>query len=286
MKLNDIYMRDPFIFVEDGVCYLIGSTDTNPWSGKATGFLGYKSSDLKSFEGPYVLFENDGTFWSDENYWAPELHKIDGKYYIFASFWAQGKRRASQALVCDTPFGRYKPLAKPFTPAEWECLDATYYEEDGIKYSIFCHEWTQIRDGEMCVGELSDDLTNLTNIQTLFKASDAPWSRPYMPDGKTENYITDGPFIYKTRNGTLAMIWSSLGEKGYALGVAYSKDGIKGKWEQCPTPLYEKDGGHGMIFTFKDKKYLIHHINNSCSLSERPFIHELVEEDNKIRLVD
>jgi arabinan endo-1,5-alpha-L-arabinosidase len=285
MKLKDIYMRDPFIFVEDGTCYLIGSTDTSPWSGKANGFLGYKSKDLINFEGPFVLFERDDSFWADENYWAPELHKIDGKYYIFASFKAAGKCRASQALVASEPFGRYKPLAKPFTPSNWECLDATYFVEKGVKYSVFCREWTQITDGEMCLGELSDDLTSLSNIKTLFKASDATWVRPYKPDGKTANFITDGPYIYKMESGTLAMIWSSLGEKGYTLGVAYSNDGINGRWQQCDTPLYVNDGGHGMIFKFKDKLYLIHHIKNTAGLDTRPFIHELKEVNNELKII-
>ena len=80
MLLKDIYMRDPFVYVENGIAYLVGTTDETCWEGKAKGFLGYKSKDLVNFEGPFILFSNDGTFWADEHYWAPELYKIKDKY--------------------------------------------------------------------------------------------------------------------------------------------------------------------------------------------------------------
>ena len=282
MKLSEIYLRDPFIYVEDDVCYLIGTSDKQAWGGKASGFLGYKSIDLVNFEGPYVLFENSDEFWADENFWAPELHKINGKYYIFASFFKKGLHRASQVLICDTPFGRYKPSFKPFTPKEWECLDATHYEENGKHYAVFCHEWVQTHDGEVCVGELNNDFTELKNIKLLFHASEAKWVVNYTPTSEIPNLVTDGPFIYKTKDNVLLMIWSSFSKDGYALGVAKSENGIFGPWIQNDEPLIKNGGGHGMIFTFKGKLYLIIHINNDEHLKERPCIIEIIEKDNEL----
>ena len=284
MKLNDIYMRDPFIFVEDDICYLIGTTDKQAWGGKASSFLGYKSKDLINFEGPYTLFINTDDFWADENFWAPELHKINGKYYIFASFYKQGLHRASQVLECDTVFGTYKPSKKPFTPADWECLDATHFEENGKHYSVFCHEWAQIHDGEICVGELNNDFTELKNIKVLFHASDAPWVVNHTPGSDIPNYVTDGPFIYKTKDNILLMIWSSFSKGGYALGIAKSCNGILGPWTQIEKPLYKNGGGHGMIFSFKGKLYLTIHINNDEHLKERPIVIEIYEENNMLYL--
>lgn len=285
MELNEIYIRDPFIFVEDDILYLIGSTDEQPWSGKASGFLGYKSKDLKNFEGPFSLFENDGNFWSDENYWAPEMHKIDGKYCIFASFFAQGHHRSSQVLFSDKPFGKYVPSLKPFTPKDWDCLDATYYEENGHRYTVFCHEYLQTIDGEMCLGEFNEDLTELLSVKTLFKASDAKWSVGF-PLGNHPQmcFVTDGPFIYRMKSGRLLMLWSSNGAKGYTLGLAYSDNGIMGDWKQIDKPLYADDGGHGMIFEFKNTKYLIIHINNKQFGHERAKLFKVIENNNAISL--
>ncbi len=277
MKLSDIYMRDPFVFVEDGVCYLIGTTDIQAWGGKAFGFLGYKSTDLMNFEGPYPLFKRDPSFWADENYWAPELHKIHGKYCILASFYKKGRHRASQVLISDSPFGKYVPSEKPFTPEEWDCLDATHYDERGQHYAVFCHEWVQCADGEVCLGELSDDLTSLKNVRVLFRGSEAPWAVAHDEGKGVIGYVTDGPFLFKGSQGRLCMIWSSFSKNGYALGVARSEGGIEGPWKQEEEPLVSSGGGHGMVFSFKGKRYLILHLNNNDHPNERPFLRELKE---------
>ena len=283
MKLNEIYMRDPFIFVEGDTCFLVGSTDKQVWGGKASGFLGYKSKDLINFEGPFVLFENTDDFWADENFWAPELHKIDDKYYLFASFFVQGKKRASQVLIANTPFGQYKPSKKPFTPSEWSCLDATFYEENGHRYAIFCYEWLDVHDGRICIGEFNEDFTELNNVKELFKASDAKWAKGFNANGVT-NYVCDGPFIYKTESGRLLMLWSSHGEGGYCQGISCSDNGIFGEWKQLDKPLLSSDSGHGMIFEFKGQKYLIVHTFNSKAGLERPSIFKVKEENNMIVL--
>ena len=278
MKREEIFIRDPFLYVEDGVGYLVGTTDHTAWGGPATGFLGYKTTDLENFEGPFVLFERDENFWADQNFWAPELHKYNGKYYIIASFKKDGIHRASQMLVCDEVFGKYKPLKTPFTPKDWECLDATLYEEDGVLYTVFCHEWTQIKNGEVCLGVLNEDLCSLKGEPvTLFKATDAPWVISHT--ATKDDFVTDGPFLYKMKNGSLLMLWSSQGVEGYAMGIAVSNNGIKGPWKQIEKPLFSKDGGHGMIFDFNGKTYVSLHHPNMPFLSERPHFFEIKEEN-------
>lgn len=55
----------------------------------------------------------------------------------------------------------FVPLSDgPVTPADWECLDGTLYvAADGTPYLVFCHEWLQVKDGEMCAMPLTPDLT-------------------------------------------------------------------------------------------------------------------------------
>ncbi len=281
MLREDIVIRDPFLFAENGTGYLVGTTDETCWQGKATGFLGYRTRDLVHFEGPFSLFEASRGFWADENFWAPELHAYGGKYYLFASFKRQGKPRASQALVSDSPFGKYIPAAKPFTPAQWNCLDATLYLENGIPYTVFCREWVDCSDGEMYLGRLNASFDGLIGKpQLLFRASEAEWTVPH--NGK--DYITDGPFIYPLKSGKLLMLWSSMGKKGYALGSAVSENGIKGPWKQHKTPLFEENGGHGMAFFFMGKTYVALHCPNQPRGSERPVFYEAEEREDELVL--
>ena len=285
MKADEINIRDPFVFVEDGTMYLVGTTTIREGKKRIHGFLGYSSKDMENFEGPFLLFKACKGFWGKVDFWAPEIHKINGKYYMFATFKSRFKRRASQALVCDTPFGEYKPLRKPFTPSKWECLDATVYEEDGKIYTIFCHEWLQVQDGEMVAAPLTDDMCDLAEKPTLlFKASEAPWTRCFR--GKY-NFITDGPFIYKLKDGKLLMLWSSNGEFGYAMGMSISESGsIKGPWTHIPEPLFKQNGGHGMFFKFNDKVYVSLHYPNNPNGMERPLFIEVEENGDKLELLN
>jgi hypothetical protein len=71
-------------------------------------------------------------------------------------------------------------------------------------------------------------------------------------------------------NGKLAMLWSSVGHAGYALGVALSDGGIRGPWRQQTEPLFSRDGGHGMVFkAFDGDLRLALHTPNQTPL-ERP----------------
>ena len=281
MKLQDIYIRDPYLFVEDGVGYLVGSTDAQCWGGQASGFQGYRTKDLENFEGPFELFARTDDFWADENFWAPELHAYGGKYYIFASFYKKGKRRATQALVSDTPFGSYVPAAKPFTPSAWDCLDGTLFVENGTPYTVFCREWLDCSNGEIYLGQLNARLDGLTQEpQLLFRATDAPWVRSH--NGR--DFITDAPYLYPLKSGKLLMLWSSYGEGGYTLGTAVSENGVRGPWKHHSKPLYASDGGHGMIFSWQGKQYLILHAPNEPHMSERAHFYEIEEQEDNIIL--
>ena len=281
MKLNEINLRDPFILTENGVLYLYGTTGgAGSWSGKAIGFDVYVSEDGENFVRKPV-FRPSPSFWSDENYWAPEVHKIDGKFYMFASFFRAGEHRKSHILVCDTPDGTFIPLPDPLTPPEWDCLDATYFEEDGRRYTVFCHEWTQCGDGEMVLAELGDDLTIKGPVHILFRASQAPWTRGF----DKKNFVTDGPFLHRLKSGKLLMLWSSNGEKGYAMGMA-TADRIEGPWTHIPVPLIGQDGGHGMLFSKNGKLYVTYHMPNNPSGAERPHYVEVREENDRLVLAE
>ena len=53
---------------------------------------------------------------------------------------------------------------------------ALCFFENGVPYMIFCHEWVQVSDGEMCIVRLSDDLKRTVGEpKLLFKASDPIW---------------------------------------------------------------------------------------------------------------
>ena len=272
-KREEIRIRDPFILTdhENGCYYMYGTTALETDSLRAgCTFSVYKSYDLEEFEAPKVIFDGERTgFWADRDFWAPEVHKWGGRYYLFGSCKAEGKCRATQILVCDTPDGEYLPISdKPITPEEWECLDGTLYIEDGTPYIVFCHEWVQIGDGEIWAMELSPDLTQAVSEPfMLFRASDNPSVSELEPD--SGKYVTDGPFLYR-EGERLRMIWSSF-YKGRYLVLDADSDSIRGKWVHSGS-RFDFDGGHAMIFTTLEGKRMISlHAPNKPGLERAVF---------------
>jgi len=298
IKREEIQIRDPFVLPleKEKKYYLYGTTDKNCWGDTAEGFDAYTSSDLENWEGPYHVFVPPEGFWADRNFWAPEVYQYEGRYYMFASFKANNVHRGTQVLVSESPTGPFVPHSpRPVTPDNWECLDGTLYiDDEGQPWMVFCHEWKQVYDGEMRAMKLSKDLSAPAGEPVLlFRASEAPWTKCYevvcMENGteiKKETYVTDGPFIYRTKDNQLLMLWSSRGNQGYAMGIARSASGkITGPWTHDEEPLYAKDGGHGMIFkTFDGQLMLTIHTPNKTP-NERPVFLKIKEENGKLILI-
>ncbi len=286
LTMKDIHIRDPFVLKADGKYYMYGTRGADCW-GKCMGFDVYVSSDLSAWSDPITVFEAPKDFWADRNFWAPEVHCYRGKYYMFASFKNAAVCRGTQILCADSPEGPFCLHSDgPVTPRDWECLDGTLYvDEDGQPYIVFCHEWTQVMDGEMCALRLSEDLARpIGDPIRLFCASEPAWA--IVPDWARKGqkvYITDGPFLYRTKSGRLLMIWSSFAREGYCEALAYSDNGrIDGRWIHDERLLFSKDGGHGMIFeSYDGELYFICHQPNTTPL-ERPCLTKLEEKDNTL----
>ncbi len=278
MKKSEINIRDPFVLYEDGVYYMYGTRGKN-FGVHTGGFDVYVSRDLENWEAR-ECFDSAAFGLNDGVNWAPEVHKYEGKYYLFATFNYEGKLRGTHILSSSSPLGPFEPHSDgQITKKEWECLDGTFYVEDGEPYMVFCHEHTQIIDGAICYVRLSHDLKRAVDEPVfLFKASE-PYYANKCPEGT--HYVTDGPFMYRGKNGRLFMIWSTFIDEKYAeCLVRFNSGSIKGGFEHMP-PLILNDGGHGMIFDSADGLYLTYHSPNS-SLSERPFFRRIEDEGDTL----
>ena len=276
-----IQMRDPFVLPvpEEKKYYLFGTTDPSCWKGPFFGFDCFVSEDLEHWQGPVAAFRPKEDFWASRNFWAPEVHRYRGKFYMFATFGAEGQYKGTQILKADKPEGPYEPISDgPVTPRDWDCLDGTFYlDRKGQPWIVFCHEWTQVIDGEIVAMPLKKDLTAPAGEPIkLFSASEASWAagRPWKErhpesDSDALSYVTDGPFIVEDGE-KLIMLWSGRGPKGYAMGSAYSDDGILGIWKQNKHLAFQEDGGHGMAFrTFEGQLLMTVHQPNQTP-NERP----------------
>ncbi len=249
--------RDPFVLAENGVYYMY-----------CTGWRAYKTTSLTGewTEIPNAVVKPDD--YKKCN-WAPEVHKYNGKYYMFTTYTPKETLNPYENHGCiimesDSPEGPFKMITDGWiTPEEWDCIDGTLYvDPDGQPWMVFVHEHTSLEgNGAFAAAKLSEDFTHfISEPIELFRAREPEWAI---------GGITDGCFMYTTKDGQLLMLWSNNDEAGYCLAVARSKSGkLDGEWTHDDHRLFSElnsgsDGGHGMIFTdFDGQMYAVLHSPN------------------------
>lgn len=296
LRLSDIHLRDPFITETDtGQFVLFGTTDENIWGGPATGFDCYTSHDLVSWQGPIEAFRPPADFWSESQFWAPEVYHRGGRWYLIATFRrAVAGVRGIGILAADSPTGPYTPWSDgPVTPPQVSSIDGTLFvDQSDVPWLVYSRgaelgpeQLDDPADGQMLALRLTSDLRAADGQpHVLFKASDAEWSRPlrFAENGPKaadlgladDPLLTDGPFLVRDEAGTLLMLWSSFGDHGYAIGLARSESGdVLGPWVQDPELVWPRDGGHGMLLrTNAGQDHLVLHTPNETPLERATLI--------------
>ncbi|MBO5231743.1 MAG: family 43 glycosylhydrolase [Clostridia bacterium] len=286
MKLSDIHVRDPFILPYNGKYYLYGTNPALTWVSGQDGFDCWVSNDLINWSESIKCFEAPEGFWANETFYAPEVHIYNGEFYMFASFGAKvGHFRASQILKASNPEGPFEVWSTPITPAHQPCIDATLHIENGTPYAIYCHETIDIenKDGEILCVELTKDLKKpVGEHKILFTASEPAWTAYKKSHDEPPIFVTDGPFMHRSKDGKLLMLWAShYGPGQYIEVVSYSENGsLFGEWKHSENVLYLNDGGHGMLFkTFDGQLMFTLHAPNRPTNAETPILFK-VEETN------
>ncbi len=306
LTLPQIPLHDPYVLAhtQSRTYYLYTSANLSTGVGR-TGTFAYKSKDLATWEGPFIVFVAPEESWAlpQEGAWAPEVHEFKGKYYLFTTLHNSSKplpshtsrplsMRATIIAVSDSPDGPFTMTRtdSPVTPPDFMTLDGTLYvDKAGKPWLVYAHEWTQKNDGTFEAIPLADDLNSATGAPIfLWKGSDAPWlAEQAVPSAKPTVYVTDGAEFYRTKTGQLLSLWSSyeknsFNRDGYVETLARSKSGeLKGPWEQLP-PLVHNDSGHGMLFrTFEGQLMMIVHqpFNNA-----RGKIYEMEDVGDNLRV--
>ena len=243
---SEINLRDPCVLAHGGLYYVYGTGAAWP------GYGCYVSRDLENWAGPFTVFTPPTGHDGEGDWWAPECHEYQGKFYLFASYKSAslGHRRSS-IFRADSPLGPFEEIFDiRGYPEGWDTIDGTLYVDGvGQPWMVFVHEWTSMPDGvgDFTCARLSEDFSRFDGEPIpLFKACAMPFN------GK--NSVTDGCWLYRSGTGRLIMLWSGF-NNGYNVAQAVSLSGeLTGPWVQCPMLLYGRnsvyslDGGHGSLF--------------------------------------
>ncbi|WP_088104886.1 glycoside hydrolase family 43 protein [Halalkalibacter urbisdiaboli] len=234
---------------------------------------------------PVVAWRKYETGPMSANIWAPEIHYIDGKWYIY--FAAARTTETNNGLFDHRMFVLENESENPLEgnwvekgqiKTKWEsfALDATHFEHNGVKYLV----WPQ-KDPEI-VG----------NSNLYIAAMENPWTiqgEPVMittPEYEWEKIgflVNEGPAVLK-RNGKIFITFSaSATDYNYCMGLLTADESSNlldpQSWAKHPEPVFqtnEETGqygpGHNSFTVSEDgtQDVLIYHARNYKEIEGDP----------------
>ena len=263
---REIFYADPTIYVEGNKYYLTGTGGSR---GGPQGFSVLESSDLKTWSTPagatdsvYMILTRGKQAYGRSGFWAPEIFKANGTYYI--TYTANEQTALAQSKSLLGPYTQ-KEVA-PIDSSE-KNIDSYIFKDDDGKYYLY---HVRFKNGNYLWVAEFDIAKGAIKKETLRKCFDQtePWEA-------TPNYksspIMEGPTVIKLKN-KYYLFYSANHFRNidYAVGYAVS-DSPYGPWvKQKDSPIIhrsivgENGTGHGDLFTGTDgKMYYVYHVHNS-----------------------
>lgn len=245
-ELKDVPLPDPHVFVEDGVYYIVGTSDRD---GNVIDC--YTTEDFITYESHYAVYNPasfDGWEADKASIYAPELYCFDGIYYMYYSAFDNSGIRRNSVVVADNPLGPYQPLQKGEVNGLAEpifldknqnfgVLDITIFvDDDGqmyMYYSVACNENQHIVGVKMKNPYQADwsTYTKLVEPGALNSSNSIlkPLTWEMYRDGLP---IVEAPYVIKS-NGKYYMTYSVNGCWNKFYNVCYAvSDSPLGNYEK------------------------------------------------------
>ncbi len=229
-------LRDTTILAnDDGRFYAVG-TSAPVWQGQgqgpSPGVRLYSSANLKDWRDEGLMIDAarlPDDVWYKDRFWAPEIHKIRGRYYITFNSRNESEEHehhhACGVAVADEVTGPYEVLTHDRPLTDWPSNDLTLFEDDdGKVYAFFNNGWTPVH--HIFVAELDLDTMKFKEEPIRCISQEPGW----------DAHGIEGAFVVK-HEGTYYLFYSSW-TRGYAVGYATATD-IRGPWTKHPdNPLF------------------------------------------------
>lgn len=247
--------QDPWVVAHDGSFLLVQSAGGN------------RRIVVKRFADLHRMDRNVETVvWAPggrervRDVWAPELHPIDGRWYLYyaASDGRPGGHRA-YVLAADDPLGPYEPLGKVCDEANdvW-AIDLTVLEHGGRLFALWSG-WDGPRDGfpqNLYVAPMANPWTIAGERRCL--------SRPEHEWERSVAAVNEGPQVLRhPRSGRPFLLYSADASwtQAYKMGLLEWVGGDPADpaaWRKWPEPFFT-GGGHGCVVDTPDGQQLVYH---------------------------
>ena len=223
--------------------------------------------------------------WNRAQVWAPELHFVRGRWYIYYA--ASGGRNETHrmgVLECEgaDPMGRWIDRGMLYTgddPAgkrdpQW-AIDGTILERGNELYFIWSG-WDGGRDVQYLYAAAMSDPATITGARVKLCANDTyAWER--VGESAGERGLHEGPTVLR-RNGRTFLVYSCSGswQSTYKLGMLVADERANvldpASWTKAPRPVFAPTGevygvGHCSFTTSVDGRqdFIVYHSKTSRS---------------------
>lgn len=266
---------DPFVTSREGSFYVMVTTGRNLKIWKTQNIADLRTAETK------VVWRPPASGPYSRDIWAPELHFLNGKWYIYFAADA-GQNETHRIWVLEgcagDPLGcSWSIKGKAADPSDKWAIDANVFEVGGQVYLLWSG-WPGDTDGtqNIYIARLSDPWTvagqrvRISTPQYKWeKVGDRPGQRPPHVN------VNEAPEAL-IRNGRIFVTYSASGcwTDSYALGMLTAREGsdlLNAKsWVKSSTPVFSGSPaagvyapGHNSFFQGADgKDWLVYHANS------------------------
>lgn len=213
--------------------------------------------------------------------WAPELHFIDGKWYIYFAAGAAEKIWDIRIYVLENTSanpleGQWIERGQLKTNWESFALDATTFTHRGMRYLAWAQKDPAIEGNTNLYLAKMDSPVSITGKQVMLSKPELPWE-------KVRYAVNEGP-AFIARNGRVFLTYSAAGTGAeYCLGLLTADENADlldpAAWKKSPEPVFKSSDtrgiygpGHNSFTTSADRKtdLLVYHARDYAEIKGNP----------------
>lgn len=265
---SEVKTADPFVLYDNGTYYLYGTHAGNP----NKGFEAFTSKDLKTWKREGYVISTGHSL-----YWAPEVYKFDGKYYMYYS-----ANHRLYVATADNPLGPFKDVTgEPMLELGKNTIDNTVFtdtlEDGSVQQWMFFVEESGGNVIYRCKLNADHVTCDASTVQRVLGADQSY-------EKKSSYRCTEGPIVYKKGNRYfLQYSANTYNSIYYAVCVAFTTSIEGNQWTKLSTnPILNYQtldnqlygtGHHGWFIDKDGKLRIVFHAykNNKCQGTRRVY---------------
>lgn len=233
--------------------------------------------------------------WNVTNVWAPELHRVDGKWYIYYAAGRPHSETNSYGLQrsgvlrakTDDPMGEWEDMGMLYTGDNYQdgvkptaentnyAIDLGVFKLNGKSYAVWSGYPAGSSEQKLYIATMSNPYT-ISSSRSVISSATKPWE-------KFSGTINEGPaFLKNKEQGKFFVVYSCNGSwtKHYRLGYVMLNDTLanpmeQANWTKSPSEVFYRcdntdtyDGVNGVghcSFTKspdETEDWIVYHVKN------------------------